>query len=580
MTREPARPSWSLLIDAIEALSGVRAMEQILEIVRRMARRISRADGVTFVLRDGDKCFYVDEDAIGPLWKGQKFPMTSCISGWVMLNKETAVIPDIYVDPRIPYDAYRPTFVKSLMMVPVRVADPLAAIGAYWGRSYRPAASEIELLESLARATATAIENVTLQNSLREAAEKATTQATEIGRLFDETVREQAERLRAEAQLRQAQKMEAVGNLTGGLAHDFNNILGVVIGNLDLMTATTAIDGLPREMAGEALQAAMRGADLTRRLLAFARRQPLQPKRLLINETVQSIATLLCRMLGEQVQITLDLDEGAWPVVVDPAQLEASIVNLSTNARDAMPDGGKIAIATSNRSVDEAAATQLGGVAPGDYVMIEVADNGTGMPPEVAARIFEPFFTTKEKGRGTGLGLAMVASFIEQSGGRISLYTELGQGTVFRLYLPRSTAAGETVADAAAEPVRGGSETVLVVEDNEALRLVAVRALESLGYRVLDAANTAEATRQLDSDAVDLLFIDLVIAGTINGTAFAASVQAQRPSLRVLLTSGFPDTMFNAGMIEAEKPAGWPLLNKPYRREELARAVRGVLDGD
>jgi len=571
----PERPAWSVLIDAIEALSGARSMDRIQEIVRQMARRISGADGVTFVLRDGEQCFYVDEDAIGPLWKGQRFPLSSCISGWAMLNKRPAVVPDIYLDPRIPHDAYRPTFVKSLMMVPVRVDDPIAAIGAYWAHPYEPDAQEQALLESLARATATAIENVNLQSSLRDAAERATAQTAEIRRLYDEAVRQHEERLKTEEQLRQAQKMEAVGQLTGGMAHDFNNLLGVIVGNLDLIAETPGdapgADAEIRRMSEEALDAATRGAELIRRLLAFARRQPLQPKRLRINALIQGIASLLDRTLGERIALSLALADEAWAVVVDPAQLEASIVNLATNARDAMPHGGRLAIATANRSVDADAAEQLGSIAPGDYVVVEVADTGSGMPPEVAARIFEPFFTTKERGRGTGLGLAMVARFIEQSGGRISLYTEPGRGTVFRLYLPRSTAVEE-----AAEPIRpvaarGGSETVLLVEDNPQLRRVAQRALAGLGYRVLEAAGTAEAERWLDSEAVDLLFIDIVIAGGMSGQDFAAAALVRRPGLKALLTSGFPGTVLEEG--------GLRLLTKPYRRDVLAAAVRDTLDG-
>ncbi|HVJ55010.1 MAG TPA: ATP-binding protein [Aliidongia sp.] len=570
-----ARPAWSVLIDAIEALSGASTMEQVIEIVRRRAREISGADGITFVLRDGDRCFYVDEDAIGPLWKGQKFPMTSCISGWAMLNKRAAIVPDIYLDARIPHDVYRPTFVKSLMMVPVRIEDPLAAIGAYWAHEHEPDAQEAELLQNLARATATAIANVTLQTSLRNAAEQATAQAAEIGRLYDETVRENAERRKAEEQLRQAQKMEAIGNLTGGMAHDFNNLLGIVIGNLDLMVAGTDLGEQTRQMSGEALDAAIRGADLIRRLLAFARRQPVQPKLLRINELIRGIGTLLGRTLGERVKLTLELSEQAWPIIVDPAQLEASIVNLANNARDAMPNGGRLAIATANRTVDEDSAEQLGTITPGDYVVVEVADNGSGMPPDVAARIFEPFFTTKEKGRGTGLGLAMVSAFVEQTGGRIGLYTEPGKGTVFRLYLPR--AASEEIESEAALPVMipGGTETVLVVEDNEQLRRVAMRALSGLGYRVLEAADADAASRSLEAGPVDLLFTDLVIPGRVKGRDFAADALVRHPGLKILLTSGFPDTVLDA----AERPNGWRLLTKPYRREELARAVRDTLDG-
>ena len=316
------RPAWAVLIEAIESLSAARTLERVIEIVRLAAREVSGADGVTFVLRDGDRCHYVDENAIGPLWKGQKFPMSACISGWAMLNKRSAVIPDIYVDPRIPHDAYRPTFVKSLLMVPVRVEDPLAAIGAYWATHHQPDDDEIALLESLARAAATSIANVSLEASLRAAAETAAAQAAEIGNAYEALQHEMARRLLVEEQLRQSQKMEAIGQLTGGMAHDFNNLLGVVIGNLDMLADARPDDADVGEFAGPALEASLKGAELIRHLLAFARRQPLQPQRVDANNLVRQMAELMQRTLGEQIEIALDLAADTWPVVVDPAQLE------------------------------------------------------------------------------------------------------------------------------------------------------------------------------------------------------------------------------------------------------------------
>ncbi len=264
----------------------------------------------------------------------------------------------------------------------------------------------------------------------------------DLSRTVDELAAANRDRQRAEERLVQAQKMEAIGNLTGGLAHDFNNLLGIIIGNLDLLRGLLGTQREADELARDALDGATRGADLTRRLLAFARRQPLQPQRVELNELVGGMAKLLSRTLGETINVALDLAPDVWQAMVDPAQLEASLANLATNARDAMPDGGKLTIVTANRHLDADYCAQYPDVAPGDYAMIEVSDTGTGMPPDVIDRIFEPFFTTKPQDKGTGLGLSMVFGFIKQSGGHVNVYSEMGVGTTFRLYLPRAASSG------------------------------------------------------------------------------------------------------------------------------------------
>ncbi len=403
------------------------------------------------------------------------------------------------------------------------------------------------------------------------------------------------ERRSIEDQLAQAQKMEAIGSLTGGMAHDFNNLLGVIVGNLDLLRGRPGLDAGAEELAGEALDAALKGADLTQRLLAFARRQPLQPRRLAVNDVVENISRLLARTVGEAIEIRLDLGDGVWPVVADPAQLESALVNIVTNARDAMPKGGLLMVATSNRRLDEDYAAQQPGLTPGDYAMIEVSDTGTGMPAEVAARIFEPFFSTKEQGKGTGLGLSMVFGFMKQSGGHINVYSEEGVGTTFRLYLPRTAGAGEALRDAPVAGVeRGGPETVLAVEDNPGLRRVVVRQLKELGYRVLEAEDGPAALKILDGEAVDLLFTDIVMPGGLNGYELARTARDRRPGLKVVLTSGFPEAKLGNGNGNGNgghamgAGGGGPadsqwietrLLTKPYRRDELARLLREVLDG-
>ncbi len=569
-------PPWSILVEAIESLSAARTLERIIEIVRLAARDISGADGVTFVLRDGDLCHYVDENAISPLWKGQKFPMSACISGWAMLNKRTAVIPDIYVDPRIPHDAYRPTFVKSLIMVPVRVEDPLAAIGAYWANHHLPNAHETALLESLARATAISLANVSLESSLRAATAQAVTQAEEIRAAYAEVKREAMQRQQTEEQLRQSQKMEAIGQLTGGMAHDFNNLLSVIIGNLDLLLSEKENDPTTQELAGHTLEAALRGADLIRRLLAFARRQPLQPRRVDANELVRKLATLMQRMLGEHIKVELDLSGDVWPVIVDPAQLETSLANLATNARDAMPQGGRLRIATANRYLDEDYAARYAEVIVGDYAMIEVTDSGMGIPSHLIGRIFEPFFTTKAQGKGTGLGLAMVFGFIKQSGGHINVYSEEGMGTTFRLYVPRALDEAQE-PDAVPEKTAaiGKGEAVLIAEDNAEVRRVAAMQLTSLGYRVLEAGDVSAALKALESNQVDLMLTDIIMPGGRSGYDLAHAALARWPALRIVLTSGFPDAMGK----DEPAMAKLPMLNKPYRKDDLARALRLALEG-
>jgi PAS domain S-box-containing protein len=389
------------------------------------------------------------------------------------------------------------------------------------------------------------------------------------------TIHDITERRRTEEQLHQAQKMEAIGNLTGGMAHDFNNLLGIIIGNLDLLRDRHSIDPDADELSREALAAALRGADLTRRLLAFARRQPLQPARTDVNELIARIVKLLERTLGEEIQITLDLNTETWPVVVDPAQLESSLTNLATNARDAMPAGGELRIATGNRPLDADYALLHADVHAGDYAMIEVRDTGTGMPEEVSSQIFEPFYTTKEQGKGTGLGLSMVFGFIKQSGGHINVYSEVGIGTTFRLYLRRADAGAEVGgAVLPAALARGSGETVLAVEDNPSLRRVVVRQLTELGYRVLEAQDAQSALGILESKPVDLLFTDVVMPGGTSGYALARAVLSRWPAIKIVLTSGFPERKIIG---DVDVPS-LQLLSKPYRRDDLGRLIRDTLD--
>ena len=391
------------------------------------------------------------------------------------------------------------------------------------------------------------------------------------------TLHDVTEQRRVEEQLRQSQKMEAIGNLTGGMAHDFNNLLGVVIGNLDYAIARISGDADVLEAIGDAHAAAWHGADLTRRLLAFARRQPLRPDEIRVNELITNTVRLLGRLLGEDISVSLELAADTWQVVADPAQLEASLANLATNARDAMPKGGRLMIATANRRLDADYVASHVDVREGDYVLIEVSDTGTGMTPETMSQIFEPFFTTKEQGKGTGLGLSMVFGFMRQSGGHISVYSELDAGTTFRLYLPRATGDGKASEETARGHIeRGVGEVVLVVEDNPAVRRAVLRQLRDLGYGTLECERAALALEILEHENVDLLFTDIVMPGGLDGVELARIALERWPKLKVVLTSGFPQTKIDG---DGSALKSLRLLSKPYSREELAATLRATLGG-
>jgi len=382
-------------------------------------------------------------------------------------------------------------------------------------------------------------------------------------------------RRRTEEALRQAHKMEAIGTVAGGMAHDFNNLLGTILGNLEL-TMPLLADGSPALAHIEAaLEAGLRGTELNHRLLAFARRQQLRPVRVQVNDLVAGMAGLLRRALGERIVLLLRPAPGLRPVVADTAQLEAALLNLATNARDAMPQGGTVSIVTANRTLDAAAAARHGDLAVGDYVAIEMTDTGTGMTPDVAARIFDPFFTTKPEGKGTGLGLSMVFGFAQQSGGHVGVDSTSGGGTTVRLLLPAAPGPPPPVPAAPPESgqaAAGHGESVLVVEDNTALRRVVARQLAGLGYVVREADSVATALAALAEAPVRLVFSDVMMPGPMDGFELAQVVAARWPGTAVLLTSGFAQSRSRAGQPTV------PLLAKPFRRTDLAEAVRRALD--
>jgi PAS domain S-box-containing protein len=397
------------------------------------------------------------------------------------------------------------------------------------------------------------------------------------GYVFNGFIRDLTDKIAAEAQLRQAQKMDAIGQLTGGVAHDFNNILTVITGTIEILSEGVTERPDLAAIARMIDEAATRGASLTQQLLAFARRQPLEPRRIDPNALIMEAASLLRPTLGEHIEIEAMLEDDTWHAVADPAQLSAALLNLAVNARDAMPNGGKLTLETDNVMLDEAYAQANPDARPGPYVMVAVSDTGTGIPAALLEKVFEPFFTTKQVGKGTGLGLSMVYGFVKQSGGHIKVYSEEGHGTAIKIYLPRAEAAAESLADAApVAPVPFGHETILVVEDDKLVRDYVVAQLGSLGYLTLAAENAAVALAYLASDtAFDLLFTDVIMPGGMNGRELAEAITRQRPNVRVLYTSGYTE---NAIVHHGRLDPGVALLNKPYRKKDLAEKLREVLD--
>jgi signal transduction histidine kinase/ActR/RegA family two-component response regulator len=404
---------------------------------------------------------------------------------------------------------------------------------------------------------------------------------------------ESARRHEAEETLRQVQKMEAVGQLTGGIAHDFNNLLTIIIGNLDTMkrqltkaATSTDISALSAKLT-KPLEGALRGAgnaaQLTHRLLAFSRRQALEPARLDLNRLIADILDMLRRSIGEQISIETVLSAGLWPSFADPHQLENVVLNLALNARGAMPNGGCLTIETANTFLDESYSRQFGDVEEGQYVVLSVTDTGTGIPKDILDRVFEPFFTTKAVGEGSGLGLPMVHGFVKQSGGHIRIYSEEGHGTTVKVYLPRLTQADEVhaapaakVPDVAPVPKAEPNETILVVEDNEGVRDYARRVLDELGYRVIEASDARQALTLLaNTPDIDLLFTDVVLPGAVTGRVLADKVRAMNPALPVLFTTGYTrNAIVHQGRLDPDVH----LLNKPYTQQDLARKVRELLD--
>lgn len=412
------------------------------------------------------------------------------------------------------------------------------------------------------------------ENELRELAEtlehKVAERTRDLAAANDRLMAEIAERERAESRLIQAQKMEAIGQLTGGMAHDFNNLLTVVVGSLDLVMRRCADESTLR-LARNALQAAERGANLTAQLLAFSRRQRLSPIALDINKVIVGMRDMLTRTIGPQIQIETELEGEMWPALADPTQLEVMLLNLAINSRDAMPHGGRICIETHNiNSIPQSLTTELG---PGEYVCISVSDDGPGMPPEVLAHAFEPFFTTKSHGKGTGLGLAQLYGFAKQSGGAARIESEIGKGTTVSIYLPRTHERVSAEVVGRPDGHRGRRARILVVDDDDEVRAVTSDTIKEIGYQVVAVASAEDAVAKLTNERFDLLITDVAMPGT-NGVELARRARLIDPEMPVLFSSGYADVQMFGEELSDET-----VLKKPFRISEVAARIATSLDG-
>jgi signal transduction histidine kinase len=445
--------------------------------------------------------------------------------------------------------------------------------------SQRATALASALDQARSQATAKA---VALREALAETA-RLNAEFRHLNEQLEERVtQEVAGRLKVENALRQAQKMEAIGQLTGGVAHDFNNLLTVIMGGLEnigrQLESSEGSSAKMKRARDMALLASQRAAKLTQRLLAFSRRQPLDPTPLRVDQLVFSLSDLLQRTLGETVRLETVATPGLWHAYADRGELENALVNLAINARDAMPGGGRLTIETSNAFLDENYLANVAEpVPPGQYVMVAVTDTGHGIPPEILDKVFEPFFTTKEAGKGTGLGLSQVYGFVRQSGGHVRIYSEPEQGTTIKIYLPRHSAPSTpTMEEKEQRPkVYGGNETILVVEDDEEVRAFTKGVLRELGYVVLEASTGRQALGLLATESVNLLFTDIVLPDGMDGRRLSHEALAVRPHLKVLFTSGYTR---NAIVHNGRLDAGLKLISKPFTFDALAEKIRSVLD--
>jgi PAS domain S-box-containing protein len=578
------------------ALAVENDLHRLVQIVTDAGVELSGAEFGAFfhnVLAEGGPSYMLYTLSGAPVEAFSKFPMPRKTALFAPTFDGEGIVrsDDITQDPRYGCNAPRKGMpdghlpVRSYLAVPVisRSGDVVggmffghAATGVFTDRSE-------QRLAGLAAEAAVAIDNARLSEAAqkeileRKRAEEA---LRDLNATLEQQVIDRSEALRQnEEALRQSQKMEAVGQLTGGVAHDFNNLLQIIIGNLDTLRRN-----LPSELgrllraAEQAMNGARRAAALTQRLLAFSRRQPLDPRSIDINALVNEMSELLHRTLGETVAVETLRGAGLWRVEADANELEAAILNLAVNARDAMAEGGRLTIETANAHIHEGHAAWHAEGVSGEYVVVSVSDTGTGMDANTIAKAFEPFFTTKPVGKGTGLGLSQVYGFVKQSGGHVKIYSAVGRGTTVKIYLPRLVGAPDEVEVVDQLPLPEGTheETVLVVEDDDDVRTYSVETLRELGYRVIEAHDGPSGLRLLERQSrVDLLFTDVVLPGGMTGAQVAAHAREIRPEIKVLFTTGYArDAIVHRGRLDK----GAQLISKPFSCVELAAKVRDVLD--